>query len=120
MGTEKKEGSGTVSFRLSARHLEKLTVRANRASISHHQQAQAIIEAALDEREEETRLMRVELTDLRTEVEEMRAEVEAMRTGLMMVLSAVLTISRDEKMSLDAAKAFVKESFTVRKGGVKK
>lgn len=57
--------------------------------------------------------MRVELADL-------RAEVETIRTGLMMVLAGVLTISRDEKMSVDVAKAFVKEAFTVRKGAVKK
>ena len=113
MGTERKEGSGTVSFRLSTQHLEKLILRANRAGISHHQQAQAIVEAALDEREEETRLMRVELADL-------RAEVETIRTGLMMALAGVLTISRDEKMPVDAAKAFVKEAFAVRKGAVKK
>src|SRR5262249_5347271 len=104
MGTKKKEGSETVGFRLSARHLEKLTVRANRAGISHHQQAQAIVEAALDEREEETMLMRVELADL-------RAEVEAMRTGLMKILAGLLARSGDERMPLDAARSYVKEAF---------
>ena len=101
-----------VGFRLSAQHLEKLSVRANRAGISHHQQAQAIVEAALDEREEETMLMRVELADL-------RAEVEVMRAGLMKVLAGLLASSRDEKMPVDVARSFVKEAFA-RKGAGEK
>jgi hypothetical protein len=112
MAREKKEEGGMVGFRLSARHLEKLTVRANRAGTSHHRQAQAIVEAALDEREEETMLMRVELADL-------RAEVEAIRAGLVKILTGLLASSRDERMPLDAARSFVKEAFA-RKGAVKK
>jgi hypothetical protein len=112
MAREKKEEGGMVGFRLSARHLEKLTLRANRAGTSHHRQAQTIVEAALDGREEEMMLMRVELADL-------RAEVEAMRAGLVKILTGLVVSSSNEKMPLEAARSLVKEAFA-RKGAGKK
>jgi hypothetical protein len=112
MAREKKEEGGMVGFRLSARHLEKLSTRARRANTSHHQQAQAIVEAALDEREEETMLMRVELADL-------RAEVEAIRAGLVKILTGVVMNSSNEEMSLEAARSYVEKAFA-RKGAGKK
>jgi hypothetical protein len=111
-----KEESGNVSFRLRARHREKLNQRAGRAGISRHQQAQKIVEAALDEREEEARLARIELADL-------RAEVEAMRAGLIKILTGLVATWTDEanwkeqKMSVDSARSFVQSAF--RKGGGK-
>ena len=110
-----KEESGNVSFRLSARHREKLNQRAGRAGISRHQQAQKIVEAALDEREEEARLTRIELADL-------RAEVEAMRAGLIKILTGLVATWTDEaswkeqKMSLDSAKSFVQSAFRNGRG----
>lgn len=93
-----------VGFRLKARHFDKLTTRATRVGVSRHQQAQAIVEAALDEREEELMLARVELADL-------RAEVEAMRSGLTRILTGLVASSSGEKLSLEEARSFVKQAF---------
>jgi hypothetical protein len=112
MAEERITESQIVSFRLSAQHLEKLTLRAHRAGTSHHQQAQTIVEAALDGREEEMMLMRVELSDL-------RAEVEAMRAGLVKILTGLVVSSSNEKMPLEAARSLVKDAFA-RKGAGKK
>jgi hypothetical protein len=110
------EEGGDVSFRLGVRHRGKLNQRAGRAGINRHQQAKKIVEAALDEREEEARLTRIELADL-------RAEVEAMRAGLIKILTGLVATwtdeasSREQKMSLDSARSFVQSAF--RKGGGK-
>ena len=108
MNTEKKEQGGMVGFRLNAKHIKKLSARASRAGTSHHQQAQAIVEAALDEREEEAMLTRIELADL-------RAEVEAIRAGLVAVFSNLMANASNGKVTLDNAKSAVEVAFT-RKG----
>jgi len=116
MNTKKQEENGNVSFRLSPKHRAKLSQRAGRAGISRHQQAQKIVEAALDEREEEARLTRIELADL-------RAEVEAMRAGLIKILTGLVATWTDEaswkeqKMPVDSARSFVQSAF--RKDGGK-
>lgn len=112
MAEEQREESGNVSFRLSAKHINKLTARADRAGISRHQQAQAIVEAALDGREEEVMLLRVEVADL-------RAEAEATRAGLAKILTGLVASAASGKMPLNEARAFVKEAFA-RKGAGKK
>ena len=111
MARQKQEAGGMIGFRLNARHLKKLATRADRAGTSHHQQAQAIVESALDERDDEAMLTRVELADL-------RAEVEAMRAGLVRILTGLVATSSAGKMPLDSARAFVKEAFA-RKGAGK-
>ena len=109
-----QEESGNVSFRLSPRHRVKLNERAVRAGVSRHRQAQKIVEAALDEREEELKLARIELADL-------RAEVEAMRAGLIKILTGLVATWTDEaswreqRMSLDSARSFVQSAF--KRGG---
>ncbi|HKX29944.1 MAG TPA: hypothetical protein VJ302_19800 [Blastocatellia bacterium] len=110
MAEEQREESGNVSFRLSAKHINKLTARADRTGISRHQQAQAIVEAALDERDEEAMLTSVELADL-------RAEVGAIRAGLMKILTGLVTTSSAGKMPLESARAFVKEAFARKEAG---
>ena len=110
MTRQKQETSGMVGFRLNVRHLKKLTARADRAGTSHHQQAQAIVEAALDERDEEAMLTSVELADL-------RAEVGAIRAGLVKILTGLVTTSSAGKMPLDSARAFVKEAFARKEAG---
>lgn len=115
MSTKKQaEESGNVSFRLSPKHRVKLSQRAGRAGISRHRQAQKIVEAALDERDEEARLTRIELADLRAEVEAMRAGLIKIFTGLV---STWTTEDRwkEQKMSLDSARSFVQSAF--KKGG---
>lgn len=108
MTKTEREESGNVSFRLSARHIKKLTARADRAGISRHQQAQAIVEAALDGREEEATLMRIEVADL-------RAEMEATRAGLIKILTGLVASSSTGAMPLEEVRNFVKQAFA-RKG----
>jgi hypothetical protein len=116
MGASKKEKGVMVGFRLKGKHIKELSARADLAGTSHHQQAQKIVEAALDGREQEARLTRIELADL-------RAEVEAMRAGLIKILTGLVATSMDEeslkghKTSVDSARSFVQSAF--RKGGGK-
>jgi hypothetical protein len=110
MTKDKKEEGGMVGFRLSAEHIERLSARAARTGTSHHLQAQAIVEAALDEREEETMLMRVELADL-------RAEVAAMRAGLVKILTGIVANSKGGTMALEESRLFVKEAFDRKEAG---
>ena len=114
MNTKKQEESGNVSFRLSPKHRAKLSQRAEHAGISRHQQAQKIVEAALDEREEEARLTRIELADLRAEVEAMRAGLTKILTGLVAAWTDEASW-REQKMSLDSARSFVQLAF--KRGG---
>jgi hypothetical protein len=108
MAKEQKTDSENVSFRLSGRHQTKLKQYATRTGFSRHQQAQKMVEAALDGREEELMLMRVEVADL-------RAEVEAMRGGLAKILTGLVASSSSGRMPLEEARNFVKQAFA-RKG----
>jgi hypothetical protein len=116
MGTSKKEKGVMVGFRLKSKHIKELSARADLAGTSHHQQAQKIVEAALDGREEEARLTRIELGDL-------RGEVEAMRSGLIKILTGLVATWTDDeswkgqKMSVESARSFVQSAF--RRGGGK-
>jgi hypothetical protein len=116
MRASKKEKGVMVGFRLKGKHIKELSARADLAGTSHHQQAQKIVEAALDGREQEARLTRIELADL-------RAEVEAMRAGLIKILTGLVATWTDEeswkgqKMPVDSARSFVQSAF--RKGGGK-
>ena len=108
------EEGGDVSFRVSPRHRAKLNQQAGRAGVNRHQHAKKIVEAALDERDEEARLTRIELADL-------RAEVEAMRAGLIKILTGLVATWttedrwKEQKMSLDSARSFVQSAF--KRGG---
>lgn len=116
-----KEQSETLSFRTKARYLSKLDTRAARDGISIHKQAQKVLEAALDEREDELHLARVELSELRQEVEGLRQEVEFLREGMKPALIGIVhSLSKltGENITLDEAQQFIENSFRLPERGV--
>jgi hypothetical protein len=104
MSTSDKDKGGMIGFRLGAKHFKKLAGRASRAGTSHHHQAQIIVESALDDREEEALLMRVELDDL-------RAEVEAIRGGLVTMFTRIMTRGSAETATVEKARAEIERIF---------
>jgi hypothetical protein len=109
MTKKEKEESGNVSFRLTAKHIRKLSALADRVGVSRHQHAQRIVETALDGREEEATMTRIELADL-------RAEIEATRAGLVKILTGLVASGG---MPLEEARVFVRQAFTRKASGKK-
>jgi hypothetical protein len=104
MSQSKNEKTTIISFRLYSKHLQILTARTNRTGLSVHQEAQTIVECALDDREEEGLLMRAEVAEL-------RAEVEAIRSGLVTMFSNLVAGRSEGKTTLEVARAQVEKVF---------
>jgi hypothetical protein len=104
MSQSKNEKTGIISFRLYPKHLQMLAARTNRTGLSVHQEAQTIVECALDDREEEALLMRAELAEL-------RAEMEAIRAGLVTMFTRIVTRGSSETATVEKARAEIERVF---------
>jgi hypothetical protein len=109
-----KEKTETISFRTSGRYLTKLENRAAQDGISIHKEAQKVLEATLDGREDELQLMRVELAEVREQLESVRQEGELLREGIKPALIGIVHgISKltGENLTLEDAHQFIENAF---------
>lgn len=107
MPKKSTEQTETLSFRTGARYLAKLETRAARDGISIHKQAQKVLEATLDERDDELQLMRVQLSEVQEEMEAMREGMKLTLTGIVQGISKLT----GENLSLEDANQFIENAF---------
>jgi hypothetical protein len=126
MSQSKNEKTAIISFRLYPKHLQILTARTNRTGLSVHQEAQTIVECALDDQKEEGLLMGAKLDKLsaererdaalmRAKLDNLSGEVEAIRAGLVTMFSHFVAWRSNGKTTVEEARAGVEKVFP-RKG----